>query len=65
MGIKLGIHDKDKSMDTYWSSFITDQINNDLNCSNNLRIVINLASEEYFKAVDCKVEKTIIISNAF
>ena len=61
MGTKL-IFDNNKNLYEYWREKITNQLNSEL--SEN-EPVLNLASNEYFKAIDAKVIKTNIYSANF
>lgn len=51
MGIKLE-NSRGKNLYQFWQDKITDQLNNDLDSNGNT--LINLASNEYFKAIDTK-----------
>ena len=61
MGTKLTF-DNNKNLYEYWREKITNQLNSEL--SEN-EPVLNLASNEYFKAIDSKVVNTIIYSANF
>ena len=61
MGTKLSF-DKNKNLYDYWRSRITQQLNSEL--SEN-EPVLNLASNEYFKAIDSKVISSEIYSANF
>ena len=61
MGTKLAF-DSNKNLYDYWRKKITKQINSELESD---EPVLNLASNEYFKAVDNKVIKTDVYSANF
>ena len=61
MGTKLSF-DKNKNLYDYWREKITKQLNSEL--SEN-EPVLNLASNEYFKAIDSKVIKSDVYSANF
>jgi len=61
MGTKLTF-DNNKNLYEYWREKITNQLNSEL--SDN-EPVLNLASNEYFKAIDSKVVKTNVYSANF
>ena len=61
MGTKLSF-DNNKNLYEYWREKITNQLNSEL--SEN-EPVLNLASNEYFKAIDSKVVKTNVYSANF
>eukprot|EP01038_Epipyxis_sp_PR26KG_P004846 gene4846-6793_t len=55
MNTKIKINKTDKNICDYWKPFITDSINKELDIeSNRTKYVINLASEEYFHAINVK-----------
>src|SRR5690606_7079243 len=61
MGTKLPINDK-KNLYDFWKETLTDSLNKELkkNC-----VLINLASNEYFSAIDKKTIKATIITPEF
>ena len=61
MGTKMPVGDN-KNLYEYWRQKITNQLNNELDDN---EPVLNLASNEYFKAIDTKVVKTDIYSANF
>ena len=61
MGAKMPVGDN-KNLYEYWRQKITNQLNNELDDN---EPVLNLASNEYFKAIDTKVVKTDIYSANF
>ena len=61
MGTKMPI-DNHKNLYEYWRNKITNQLNNELDSN---EPVLNLASNEYFKAIDSKVIKSDIYSANF
>ena len=61
MGTKLAF-DSNKDLYDYWRKKITDQLNLELGSN---EVVLNLASKEYFKAIDTKVIKTDVYSANF
>ena len=61
MGTKMPVDDN-KNLYEYWSQKITNQLNNELADD---EPVLNLASNEYFKAIDSKVVKTDIYTANF
>ena len=61
MGTKLAF-DSNKNLYDYWRKKITDQLNLELD---NKEPILNLASNEYFKAIDAKVIKSDIYSANF
>ena len=61
MGTKMPVDDN-KNLYEYWRQKITNQLNKELA---NDEPVLNLASNEYFKAIDTKVVKNIIYSSNF
>jgi len=63
MGTKLMINRK-KNLYEFWSDSITKSINNQLETINS-DIIINLASDEYFKSINTKKLKAKIITPSF
>jgi len=63
MGTKLQVGDF-KNLYKYWGDIITKTINKDLK-ANNEDVLINLASEEYFKSINTKILKANIITPVF
>ena len=61
MGTKMQFGDN-KNLYDYWRKKITTQLNSELDENES---VLNLASNEYFKAIDSKVVKTDIYSANF
>lgn len=61
MGTKLSF-DNNKNLYEYWRERITNQLNSELSKD---ELVLNLASNEYFKAVDRKVLKSDVYSANF
>ena len=61
MGTKMPVNDN-KNLYEYWRQKITSQLNNELADD---EPVLNLASNEYFKAIDSKVVKTDIYTANF
>jgi len=61
MGTRIPVGDN-KNLYEYWRQKITNQLNNELDDN---EPVLNLASNEYFKAIDIKVVKTDIYSANF
>ena len=61
MGTKMPVDDN-KNLYEYWRQKITNQLNSDLSDD---EPVLNLASNEYFKAIDSKVVKTDIYTANF
>ena len=61
MGTKLAF-DSNKNLYDFWRKKITDQLNLEL-CND--EVVLNLASNEYFKAIDTKVIKADVYSANF
>ena len=61
MGTKLTFDNK-KNLYEYWREKITNQLNSELSENEPL---LNLASNEYFKAIDSKVVKTDVYSANF
>jgi cytoplasmic iron level regulating protein YaaA (DUF328/UPF0246 family) len=63
MGTKLQ-NDAGKNLYSYWGSTITDRLNEELD-SNQAPVVVNLASNEYFKSVQAKGLNARLISPEF
>lgn len=61
MGTKLPINDK-KNLYDFWKETLTDSLNKELKKND---VLINLASNEYFSAIDKKAIKTKIITPEF
>ena len=61
MGTKMSVDDN-KNLYGYWRQKITNQLNKELADD---EPVLNLASNEYFKAIDSKVVKTVIYTANF
>ena len=61
MGTKLSF-DNNKNLYEYWREKITNQLNSELSVN---EPVLNLASNEYFKAIDSKVIKSDVYSANF
>tara|TARA_B100001564_G_C20509455_1_gene609967 strand:+ start:75 stop:833 length:759 start_codon:yes stop_codon:yes gene_type:complete len=61
MGTKLAF-DSNKNLYDFWRKKITNQLNLELGSN---EVVLNLASNEYFKAIDTKVIKTDVYSANF
>jgi hypothetical protein len=61
MGTKITF-EANKNLYDYWRKKISEQLNNQLDEN---EPVLNLASNEYFKAVDCKVIKSDIYTANF
>ncbi|WP_133757514.1 peroxide stress protein YaaA [Gelidibacter sediminis] len=61
MGTKIGVG-KDKNLYEYWKKDITNALNNELDDN---EVFINLASVEYFKAIDKKALKVPVIDVDF
>ena len=61
MGTKMSV-DNHKNLYEYWRNKITNQLNNELDSD---EPVLNLASNEYFKAIDSKVINSYIYSANF
>jgi len=61
MGTKLTF-ESNKNLYDYWRKKISEQLNKELNEN---EPILNLASNEYFKAVDCKVIKSDIYTAKF
>ena len=62
MGTKWEITPKIKNLYTYWGDKISKFLNNEMESD---EVIINLASTEYFKAVDLKVLKSRVITPHF
>lgn len=62
MGTKWSVTPKTRNLYSYWGSKISDYLNNETEPN---EIIINLASNEYFKAVDKKVLKPRVITPVF
>ncbi|PHR43614.1 MAG: hypothetical protein COA32_15945 [Fluviicola sp.] len=62
MGTKWSVTPKTKNLYSYWGSKISDYLNNETESD---EVIINLASNEYFKAVDKKVLKPRVITPVF
>ena len=63
MGTKLKVGDFN-NLYKFWGDIITKTINKDLK-ANNESVLINLASEEYFKSINTKILKANIITPVF
>ena len=63
MGAKLDVGDRNNLYE-FWSEKITDTLNHELASSQN-PVLVNLASQEYFKAVNSKNIKGTIVSPVF
>ena len=63
MGIKL-VNENGKNLYEYWGNVITDKINEQLN-SIDSDVLLNLASNEYFKSVNAKSIKADIVTPVF
>lgn len=61
MGTKFGVEDA-KNLYEFWKETITNQLNEDLQAE---ELFVNLASNEYFKAVDTKKLKVPVITPIF
>ena len=61
MGTKLAF-DTNKNLYDFWTKKITNQLNNEISAN---EPVINLASNEYFKAIDSKVINAKIFKVSF
>ncbi len=61
MGTKLAIG-KHKSLYEFWKTKLTNALNNELNDN---ELFLNLASNEYFKAIDTKTLKVPVVNIAF
>ncbi len=61
MGTKLD-NRKGKNLYDYWKSNLTEALNSQLNAN---EVVVNLASNEYFKAIDSKKVKVPIVTPIF
>ena len=64
MGTSWKITPAKKNLYAYWTEPVTEQISSDLKASNS-SIILNLASQEYAKAVDFKKLGTTVISPEF
>ena len=64
MGTKLSINRKHKNLYSYWSDTLTEHLNNELKESNS-NFVLNLASNEYSKAINFKTIQAEVISPVF
>ena len=64
MGTKLNISQENKNLYQFWDTDITDLINEDLD-DHKKRLVINLASNEYFKSVKPKLLDSDVITPGF
>jgi cytoplasmic iron level regulating protein YaaA (DUF328/UPF0246 family) len=64
MGTKLNVSQKNKNLYQFWDTDITDLINEDLD-HHKKRLVINLASNEYFKSVKPKLLDSDVITPGF
>lgn len=62
MGTKFSVTPKTKNLYAYWGSKIAEFINSETKSG---EVIINLASNEYFKAIDKKVIKPRIITPVF
>lgn len=62
MGTKWAITPKTKSLYTFWGKKIAEQLNSEMEKE---EVLINLASSEYFKAVDLKTLKARVITPHF
>ena len=63
MGTKIG-YDKAKNLYEFWRKMVTESISNAIKESGS-KILVNLASHEYFKSIDTKKIDAIIITPAF
>jgi uncharacterized protein len=64
MGTKLGTAHGDTLYD-YWDTTIAEVLNDDLAASPGPKVVVNLASGEYFRSVDTSVLKGTLVSPRF
>jgi len=64
MGTQFSVTPKTKNLYAYWGSKIADQLNKEMEASGE-DTIINLASAEYFKAVDQKKLKAKVITPVF
>ncbi len=62
MGTKWEITPKIKNLYTFWGQKISESLNNEMHSG---EVIVNLASTEYFKAVDLKVLKSRVITPHF
>lgn len=62
MGTKFSAHEKAKNLYAYWGSQISDFLNKEMEEN---EVIINLASNEYFKAVDKKNLNARVITPVF
>jgi uncharacterized protein len=62
MGIKWEITPKTKNLYQYWGKQLTDYLNNEMTDN---EVLINLASNEYFKAIDKKALNARVITPIF
>lgn len=62
MGTKFAVNSKAKNLYEYWGSSIADFLNKEMKEG---EVLINLASNEYFKAVDKKTLKARVITPVF
>lgn len=62
MGTRWNVTPKTKNLYAYWGSKLADFINNE---TEENEVIVNLASNEYFKAVDRKVLKSRIVTPVF
>lgn len=62
MGTRLNVTPKTKNLYEYWGSQLAEFINNE---TKEDEVIVNLASNEYFKAVDKKVLKPRVITPVF
>lgn len=63
MGVKLPVGDKNNLYE-FWGKKITESINNDLKAQNS-EMLINLASNEYFRSIDKKILKADVVTPVF
>lgn len=64
MGTKLKVTPKKDNLYKFWDNSLTEQINKDLEASNS-KALINLASNEYFKALNSKLINQPVITPEF
>jgi len=62
MGTKWEITPKTKNLYAFWGRKISEYLNNEMNSD---EVIINLASTEYFKAVDLKILNSRVITPHF
>ena len=62
MGTKWKVTPKTKNLYNYWGSKLSDYLNQETETD---EVIINLASNEYFKAIDKKVLKPRVITPVF